>query len=358
MTMEQESNFRDSRLKGTMTWLLKLLGIALAIWLIRRTLQNANADLVSALSTALKAPLALAVLLYGVVNWIAAWRWGVLLRVQGIRISQFDLFRLTLIGVFFSNIIPGSISGDLVKIAYLMRYAGERKAEAILTIALDRIIGLSGLFLVAIVSTILLWLSYPQILMQGGIVVYAIAAVCSGGVAVLLGAGVIAMREPILRIRFIGSMVAFGARVLPKRLTDLIGRLIMAVDLYRKYPIATVKVLLASCCIHTMLAAMNFLFGKAFHEQVMTPLQYVITTQLGNVTGLFPLTPGGMGIRDTVTSYFLNVFGASPQEAMALIPVTYSLVFVAWAVVGAIFMVTNRAPKDRTAPSPSSVDRV
>ena len=89
--------------------------------------------------------------------------------------------------------------------------------------------------------------------------------------------------------------------------------------------------------------ALFVLLGKAFHEMVMTPLQYVITTQLGNVTGLIPLTPGGMGIRDTVTSYFLNTFNASPQEAMALIPVTYSLIMVLWALVGAVFMVTNRA---------------
>ena len=327
-------------------WLLKLLGVVLAVWLVRRTLTSADADLGVALASAWKAPLIAAVVVYGVVNLIAAWRWGVLLKVQGICISLFDLFRLTLIGVFFSNIIPGSISGDLIKIAYLMRYAGERKTEAILTIAVDRFIGLGGLFLVALVSTFFLLVNYPELLQQGGIVVYAIGAVCSGGVAMAVAAVVIAQREPILRIKPIAAVVQWLARVLPRWLNELLARVIAAIDLYRSHPVATLKVLLVSGCIHTLLAGMNLLLGKAFHEHVMTPLQYVITTQLGNVTGLLPLTPGGLGIRDSVTSYFLNVFGASPQEAMALIPVTYSLIYVIWALVGAVFMVTHRGEEN------------
>ena len=333
---------QQSNLKILLAWLLKLLGIALALWLIKQTLNHANADYLRALSEAWKSPLFLAVMVYGVVNLIAAWRWGVLLNVQGVRISLFDLFRLTLIGVFFSNIIPGSISGDLIKIAYLMRYSGDKKAEAVLTIAMDRLIGLGGLFLVAILSTLLLLVNYPHLFTQGGIVVYAIGAVCLGGIAMVTVAVLIVLREVLLRVRPIGALVRWLEEVLPKRLTELVVRLTAAVDLYRQKPMAVLKALLVSCCIHTLLASMNLLLGKAFHEYVMTPLQYIITTQLGNVTGLVPLTPGGLGIRDSVTSYFLNVFGASPQEAMALIPVTYSLVYVLWALVGAGFMVTHK----------------
>ena len=334
-------------LKTLFVWLLKLLGIVLAVWLVRRTLASADADLGTALVAAWKLPLIAAVPVYGMVNLIAAWRWGELLKVQGIHISLFDLFRLTLIGVFFSNIIPGSISGDLIKIAYLMHYAGERKTEAILTIAVDRFIGLGGLFLVALVSTLFLMVEYPQIFTGGGVVVYAIWAVCGGGLAMAVAAFLIALREPILRIKPIDAMVQWFARVLPHQVILLLTRVIAAIDLYRSHPVATLKVLLVSGCIHTLLASMNLLLGKAFHEYVMTPLQYIITTQLGNVTGLVPLTPGGLGIRDSVTSYFLNVFGASPQEAMALIPVTYSLIFVLWALIGAVFMVTHKG-SDKT----------
>lgn len=333
---------RHNNLKTVLVWLLKLLGIVLAVWLVRRTLASADADLGVALASAWKLPLVLAVLVYGVVNLIAAWRWGSLLQVQGIHIPLYDMFRLTLIGVFFSNIIPGSVSGDVVKIAYLMRYAGNKKAEAVLTIAVDRLLGLGGLFLVAIVSTLFLVVEYPRIVMEGGVVAYAIWAVCGGGVALFLITLLIILREPILRIRPLAATLCWLGSLLPKKLCELVARLTAAVDLYRTHPLVALKVLLASACIHTLLASMNFLLGKSFHETVMTPLQYVITTQLGNVTGLIPLTPGGMGIRDTVTSYFLNVFAASPQEAMALIPVTYSLIMVFWALVGAVFMVTNR----------------
>ena len=42
---------RLNNLKTVLVWLLKLLGIALAVWLVRRTLANADADLGSALAT-------------------------------------------------------------------------------------------------------------------------------------------------------------------------------------------------------------------------------------------------------------------------------------------------------------------
>jgi hypothetical protein len=55
---------RQSNIKTALVWLLKLLGIVLAVWLVRRTLANADADLGSALAGAWKLPLVLAVLGY------------------------------------------------------------------------------------------------------------------------------------------------------------------------------------------------------------------------------------------------------------------------------------------------------
>lgn len=328
-----------SRLRSILRLLLKLAGIALAVLLVRKTLSVAEADFTSALSTALKFPLLLTLACYGVVNIIAAWRWKILLHVQGIDISLATAFRLTLIGVFFSNIIPGSVSGDLIKSAFIAGYTETHKAEAILTIAVDRIVGLMGLFIVAMLSASLLIAFYPDAVLGSSALMMALGAICAGGIALALGTAMILSRRWWMEFRPAKAILNFAERHTPRKIAELAGRIVAALDLYKKQPSAAIKTLALSSAIHTLLASMNFLLGKAFHETAMTPLQYIVSTQIGNVTGLFPLTPGGIGIRDAVTATFMKIFQATPEEAMALIPVAYSLTMVAWALVGAFCLI-------------------
>ena len=133
---------------------------------------------------------------------------------------------------------------------------------------------------------------------------------------------------------------------LPCKVNEVISRIASAIDLHRNSKMAVLKVLLMSCCIHFLLAVQIFLLGKAFSERSMSLLEYTVTAQLGNATGLIPITPGGMGIRDTVSSALLNVFGAQPAEVLNLIPIANTVIFVLWGLLGAVFLVA-------TASSPS-----
>ena len=344
-----------NRLRTILRLLLKLAGIALAVLLVWKTLDSAEADFTSALANSLKLPLALTFVCYGIVNLIAAWRWKILLHVQGIDISLTTALRLTLIGVFFSNIIPGSVSGDLIKSAFIAGYTESRKAEAILTIVVDRIVGLMGLFVVAMLSSALLIAIYPNEVIGSTVLMTALAAICAGGIAIVIGTAVILSRGWWMSFRPAKAVLAFAARHTPHKIAELAERLATALDLYRLHPAAAVKTLAISSVVHTLLACMNYLLGKAFHETAMTPLQYIVSTQIGNVTGLFPLTPGGMGIRDAVTATFMKIFHATPEEAMALIPVAYSLTMVAWALVGAVCLVLSPSSSNsQRQPSDSS----
>src|SRR4051794_13742084 len=60
-------------------------------------------------------------LAYGLVELIAAWRWNLLLQVQGIFLTRMRVVMLLLIGVFFNFFIPGGTGGDLVRAFYLIK---------------------------------------------------------------------------------------------------------------------------------------------------------------------------------------------------------------------------------------------
>src|SRR5437762_420078 len=58
------------------------------------------------------------ILAYGVVEIIAAVRWQILLRVQGVNIGSIRICALFMIGIFFNQFMPGGTGGDVVKIFY------------------------------------------------------------------------------------------------------------------------------------------------------------------------------------------------------------------------------------------------
>jgi uncharacterized protein (TIRG00374 family) len=75
---------------------------------------------------------------------IGAARWRMLLGVQGIHITFLESLRLTYIGWFFNNWMPGSTGGDFIKAWHIARRT-HRKPEAVTVVFLDRLIGMVSL---------------------------------------------------------------------------------------------------------------------------------------------------------------------------------------------------------------------
>ncbi len=89
--------------------------------------------------------IALALLTYAAVELAAAIRWQVLLRVQGIRLSNVRVGGLFLIGMFYNQFMPGGTGGDIIKSYFLLKETPDKKAGALLAVLFDRVIGLVAL---------------------------------------------------------------------------------------------------------------------------------------------------------------------------------------------------------------------
>jgi glycosyltransferase 2 family protein len=87
---------------------------------------------------------------------ILASRWWLLLRTQGIHINIWAAVRLHFLGLFYNNAMPGSVGGDLIRAWYVTKHT-EKKFEAVLSIFVDRFVGLlSSLFMAAFCYFVLL----------------------------------------------------------------------------------------------------------------------------------------------------------------------------------------------------------
>ena len=114
---------------------------------------NRRTQMAEALRHARYSWVVIGILAYVIVEIAAAFRWHVLLKVQGIHLSLLRLSGLFLIGMFYNQFLPGGTGGDIIKSYYLLKETSDRKAGALLAVVFDRIIGLAAL--VAITSTLI-----------------------------------------------------------------------------------------------------------------------------------------------------------------------------------------------------------
>src|ERR1700750_2601622 len=84
-------------------------------------------------------------------------RWQILMRVQGMDMSWRRAIMLFFVGLFFNLFMPGYTGGDVARLYYLMREFPDKKKEAILTVVMDRLIGVAALFVTAVLTTALRW---------------------------------------------------------------------------------------------------------------------------------------------------------------------------------------------------------
>ena len=78
-------------------------------------------------------------------------RWNVLMRCRGIRTTFMGAFRLQMVGYFFNTFMPGMTGGDVMKAYYVAR-GREQKTAAVISVLVDRVIGMSTLVVLGAVA--------------------------------------------------------------------------------------------------------------------------------------------------------------------------------------------------------------
>lgn len=137
---------QKTRRKSHFSLLLRLAIAALASWLILKDLDFPQlAETFKRLNLLI---LTLAMVIYTLAQGLVGFRWWLVLKAQQIRVPLVFAVKLTLLGHFFSQFMPSSVGGDLVRAWYVSRYS-DKKLQAALGVAVDRIVGLISTFLLA-----------------------------------------------------------------------------------------------------------------------------------------------------------------------------------------------------------------
>jgi hypothetical protein len=273
--------------------------------------------------------LAAAIAGFLVAFFIMAVRWWFLLRLQDIHLPLWESVRLTFLGLFFNMVVPGTVGGDVVKAYYVSKHTPGKPAAALLSIFVDRVLGLTELTLMAAVML--------SVVVLSGLESFA------------------AVRVPAL---VVGGLIVAVAGILLFLLSGRFRRVFHLHKLYGKLPIAhhiaaagdaarlyrrriggLVRAILITLGSHIFFVGSIALVGVSlslrtdwYNYFVYIPLVYIL--------GAVPITPGGVGLVETFYVQFFQSPTVNPSEILAM-ALLARLIPIFWGLPGAIVAVTG-----------------
>lgn len=314
-----------------------LLGLVLAFALVGWVVGRSGISVTDVLAKVDRRLFFAAFAVYGMGFLTASWRWYLLLHHIRVHLAFLTVVRLALIGLFFNLFVPGGVGGDLIKMVYLKKESADRYPQALLTVLLDRLMGLAGLLAIALVSMAAnrSMIASSSIEMKG--ILALVAAASLGG----LLCGLLFWAWPWLS-RWSGGLGARLSQRWPASLMGVAAKIGEALDLLRAAPGKLFLLLVLSMGGHLAAAVGMYLVALAAGAGAeVTFLECLLATQLANLVSAIPLTPGGLGGRDLVMSLLLRAAGASAAVAGS-VPVLVTVLLIGWSLTGGLALLWER----------------
>ena len=260
---------------------------------------------------------------------LQAKRWLILLEVQGIVISYWRSLRILLIGMFLNLFLLGSTGGDILKIFLIMREAPDKKAGALLSVFIDRVVGVLAL---AAVSTVVILLRWDD-LMKHEVTRYGIATA-----AVILGGSIGFILVAWLTGRF--ELATRLPHWLPVR--EKIAEAAGAFVEYARAGKSVGMAFLLSIPAHLLMFSTFWFGAKAFAAGLSLLSIYCVMPIVATVTAL-PISVGGAGLREGLFIKILGSLYATPEPIATLVSLSGFMMQVFWSLLGGAIYLAYRS---------------
>ncbi|HVJ79793.1 MAG TPA: lysylphosphatidylglycerol synthase transmembrane domain-containing protein [Planctomycetia bacterium] len=248
--------------------------------------------------------LLVAFVLFSCHGFLLSIRWQWLLHTHGLDPGFWESARLTWIGLVANNVMPSSIGGDAIKAVCISRRTPNKRMEAVMTVLVDRALGLVALLAVASVAILAQWNEPALAKVRVGIL--------AGLFGILIGAFIFfsGRFRRVFRVNELLAKLPGG---------PLIARLDNALYHYRHHPWTMARAVGISVFLHVWTITMVMLMGWALGMKV-PPICYYMFVPLIWISGAFLPSIGGIGVLESGFAYFfsLPMAGATASSAVAL----------------------------------------
>jgi uncharacterized membrane protein YbhN (UPF0104 family) len=260
--------------------------------------------------------LAIALSVYLCTVLCSVWRWWLLLEAQHVSVPPRQLFNSYLVALFFNNLLPSNIGGDVVRISDTAKVT-RSKTLATTVILLDRVMGVMALVLVAACGATLvatkgaaghaalrLWPTWFWANLPSWFWAVFVVGAAAATPALFAPAGVGRLLQPLTVIH-------------PEWVGTRIAKVTSALERFGKHPGS-----LASCfggAVFVQMATVGFYVAvaHALHVRVGAS-DLAVIVPVSAVVQMLPVSFGGLGVREGAFSVYFAGIGSSPESALLL----------------------------------------
>jgi uncharacterized protein (TIRG00374 family) len=297
------------------------LSLLLLVWLFSRVSLQ---EVVQTLANIHWGWYVLAFLLFQLNVVIRAYRWHVLLRALNDEPKFGYLVYLYYIGFFANNFIPSGFGGDLVKVVSLRQSHG-RGAEALSSVLMERVTGLVGSSLIALVA--LVWnLSIHALTLDLPSILWALIIVTAVGIP--LAFFVARWSDPIQVLN----------RIYPQAPNlPLYSKFENLVNTIHRYPLrALITSLLISIpfTLNLILVQITIAWALGVHLPFRI---FALFVPIIAIINLLPITFNGLGLREGIYTFLFVPVGVPAATAVSMSLAFYFLRFSAGLLGGLMY---------------------
>ncbi len=261
-------------------------------------------------------------------------RWYLLVRALELPFRLRDAFRLGFLGYMFNFVSLGSVGGDLFRAIFIAREQPGRRAEAVATVVIDRIIGLYALFIVASVAVL-----------AAGLLEHPHDAVRLLGHLTLIGTAVSTLGTfVVLTPGFTNGRLSRWLGDLP-RVGRVVRRLLGAVRMYReKLPVLIVTFVM-SLAVHGFSTIAIYLAASGLPGKAPDLVSHFVIVPLAMLAAAIPISVSGLGVFEGVLDVLYVQFGqgAVVWGTGAVVGLAYRAMTIGIAIIGFSYYLANRA---------------
>ena len=254
-------------------------------------------------------------------------RWMILLRVQDISITFWRALRIMLSGMFFNLFLLGSTGGDVIKIFFIMREAPDKKAGALLSVFIDRVVGVLAL---ATVSAVVILARWSELWSSARMGVLTVALILGGSLGFIAAAWLVDRLNLTSKLPHWLPMHA--------KITEAAA----AFSQYAKAGGAVGQAFLLSIPAHLMVFSTFYFAARAFSAGLSLIGVFCVMPVVSTVTAL-PISLGGAGVREGLFITLLGALYRTPKEIAMSISISGFLMVVFWSLVGGLVYLLYRS---------------
>jgi uncharacterized protein (TIRG00374 family) len=263
-------------------------------------------------------------------------RWRMVLEVQGLKLSLPRTAEISLVAHFFNSFLLGSTGGDFLKAYYAARETHHLKTEAVMTVLVDRLVGLFAMLLFAVLMmlpNLALLAKHGRLAALSWLVICMMAA--CGTLVVLAFWGGVTKTLPRARV---------WLRRLPRG--ELMEKALDACRQCGRERAFLLRMLGLSMILNVCCVLQIWVLARGLHLAV-SPLALFVIVPIVVCISALPIAPSGLGVRENLYVLMLAVpeINVDPTRALSLSLLAYAGSLL-WSLIGgAVYL--SRRDRDR-----------